>query len=337
MDAEAAKNLIETTTSCDFASYIKTYSGIATFFRTKYTADFPEADIALIGLPIDAGLTQRTGARHGPREVRTQSCNVLYFNPLTGVSPLGLCRVRDIGDVPVPSAFNLEQMIDEIFAFYRKLHATDVVPLTVGGDHSITFPIIKVLGASEPLGLVHIDAHLDTAESMSGSTLHHGSPFSNGVKAGVLDAKRTVHIGIRDPYIEFEKPFADETGMTIIDINRFHDLGIARVIAVIREVVGSGPAYITFDIDGLDPAFAPGTGTPAVGGLTSYEAKRLLQGLRGLDIVGGDVVEVSPPFDSAGITALAGAQMLFEILCLSAEALVKRRKATASLPNAPTR
>jgi arginase family enzyme len=167
MDAEAAKNLIETTTSCDFASYIKTYSGIATFFRTKYTADFPEADIALIGLPIDAGLTQRTGARHGPREVRTQSCNVLYFNPLTGVSPLGMCRVRDIGDVPVPSAFNLEQMIDEIFAFYRKLHAADVVPLTVGGDHSITFPIIKVLGASEPLGLVHIDAHLDTAESMS--------------------------------------------------------------------------------------------------------------------------------------------------------------------------
>jgi guanidinopropionase len=144
----------------------------------------------------------------------------------------------------------------------------------------------------------------------------------------VLDPKRTVHIGIRDPYTEFEKPFADETGMTVIDINQFHDLGIANVIATTRDIIGNGPVYITFDIDGLDPAFAPGTGTPAVGGLTSYEAKRFLQGLRGLDIVGGDVVEVSPPFDSAGITALAGAQMLFEILCLSAEALV-RKKASA--------
>jgi agmatinase len=329
MDTNAAKNLIEATTSCDFASYIKTYSGIATFFRTKHTPNFEDADIALIGLPIDAGLTQRTGARHGPREVRTQSCNVLYFNPLTGVSPFGMCRVRDIGDVPVPSAFNLEHMIEEIFAFYRKLHAAKVIPVTVGGDHSITYPIIKALGAGEPLGLVHIDAHFDTAETMSGSTLHHGSPFWNGVRDGVLDPKRTVHIAIRDPYTEFEKPFVDETGMTVIDINRFHDLGIVNVIKKTREVIGSGPAYITFDIDGLDPAFAPGTGTPAVGGLTSYEAKRFLQGLRGLNIVGGDVVEVSPPFDSAGITALAGAQMLFEILCLSAEALAQRKKVAA--------
>jgi guanidinopropionase len=138
-----------------------------------------------------------------------------------------------------------------------------------------------------------------------------------------------VYIGIRDPYTEFEKPFVDDTGMTVIDINRFHDLGIAKVIAVTREVIGTGPAYISFDIDGLDPAFAPGTGTPALGGLTSYEAKRFLQGPRGLDIVGGDVVEVPPPFDSAGITALAGAQMLFKILCLSAEALARRRKAGA--------
>jgi guanidinopropionase len=166
-------------------------------------------------------------------------------------------------------------MIAEIFVFYQKLHASKVIPLTVGGDHSITFPILKALGAVEPVGLVHIDAHFDTAATMSGSTLHHGSPFWNGIHARVLDPKRTVHIGIRDPYTEFEKPFADETGMTVIDINRFHDLGIAKVIAATREVIGNGPAYISFDIDGLDPAFAPGTGTPAVGGLTSYEAKRL--------------------------------------------------------------
>lgn len=329
MDVLAAKSMIETATSCDFDEYIKTYSGIATFFRTKHTRDLAETDIALVGLPMDAGLTQRTGARHGPREVRSQSCNVLYFNPLTSISPMSLCRVRDIGDVPIPSAFDLGRMIDEIFAFYRQLHAADVVPLTVGGDHSITFPILKALGAETPVGLVHIDAHFDTAETISGSTLHHGSPFWNGVKAGVLDPKRTVHIGLRDPYTEFERPFADATGMTVIDINRFHDMGLANVIGKTREVIGEGPVYISFDIDGLDPAFAPGTGTPAVGGLTSYEAKRFLQGLRGLDFVGGDVVEVSPPFDSAGITALAGAQMLFEILCLNAEAWAKRARINA--------
>jgi guanidinopropionase len=326
MNAQALQNLIETTTSCTVASYLKTYSGIATFFRTRHDPDFSATDIALVGLPIDAGLTQRTGARHGPREVRNQSCNVLNFNPLTKVSPFALCRVTDIGDVPIAAAFNLETIIDEIRSFYLKLRAANIVPITVGGDHSISFPILQALGAAKPLGLVHIDAHLDTAEQISGSTLHHGTPFWNAARSGVIDPKRTVHIGIRDPYAELE-PFAIESGMTIIDINRFHDLGIAKVIETTRDIVGSGPTYITFDIDGLDPAFAPGTGTPVVGGLTSYEAKRLLQGLRGLDIVGGDLVEVSPPFDSAGLTALAGAQMLFELLCLSAEAFAQRSKA----------
>jgi agmatinase len=303
---------------------MKTYSGIATFFRTKYDPALSATDIALVGLPVDAGLTQRTGARHGPREVRNQSCNVLYFNPLTKVSPFALCRVTDIGDVPIESAFNLESIIKEIHDFYVKLSAANVVPVTVGGDHSISFPILQALGGNEPLGLIHVDAHLDTAEVISGSSLHHGSPFFNAVQSGVLDPKRTVHIGIRDPYSELE-PFALESGMTVIDINRFHDLGMAEVIRLTRDIVGDRPTYITFDIDGLDPAFAPGTGTPVVGGLTSYEAKRLLQGLRGLDVVGGDVVEVSPPFDSAGITALAGAQMLFEIVCLAAEACARRQ------------
>ena len=323
MDPLALRSLIESTTSCTVDSYMKTYTGIATFFRTKYDPGLSATDIALVGLPIDAGLTQRTGARHGPREVRNQSCNVLYFNPLTKVNPLALCRVTDIGDVPTAAAFELETIIGEVRNFYAKLHAAKVVPLTVGGDHSISFPILLALGSARPVGLTHIDAHLDVAEQISGSTLHHGSPFFNAVRAGALDPKRTIHIGIRDPYAELET-FAGESGMTIIDINRFHDLGVAGIVDVTREIVGTGPTYITFDIDGLDPAFAPGTGTPVVGGLTTYEAKRLLQGFRGLDIIGGDVVEVSPPFDSAGITALAGAQMLFEILCLSAEAFTLR-------------
>jgi len=170
---------------------------------------------------------------------------------------------------------------------------------------------------------VHIDAHIDTTDRIADSILHHGAPFKNAVRDGVLDPKRTIHIAIRDPAGEFEQ-FAYETGMAVIDIDRFYDLGVKGVVDETRRVVGDGPTYISFDVDGLDPAFAPGTGTPVVGGITTYEAKRLLQGLRGLDIIGGDVVEVSPPFDAAGLTALAGAQMMFEILCLAAEAWAAR-------------
>ena len=156
--------------------------------------------------------------------------------------------------------------------------------------------------------------------------IHHGAPFKNAVLDGVLDPKRTVHIAIRDPAAEFEQQFAHETGQTVIDIDRFYNLGVQGVIAEARRIVGDGPTYVSFDVDGLDPAYAPGTGTPVVGGITTSEAKRLLHGLRGLDIIGADVVEVSPPFDSAGITALAGAQLMFEILCLAAEAFAKRPK-----------
>ena len=303
----------------------KTFSGIATFFKANLCDDWRQIDVALIGLPTDAGLTQRTGARHGPREMRNQSCNVFYYNPLTKIIPFEMARVADIGDVPLVSAFNLESIVAEIHDFYVKLHTAGIVPVTAGGDHSISYPILKALGAERPVGLVHVDAHLDTTDRIADSTLHHGAPFKNAVHDGVLDPKRTVHIAIRDPAGEFEQ-FAYETGMAVIDIDRFYDLGVKGVVAEARRVVGDGPVYISFDVDGLDPAYAPGTGTPVVGGITTYEAKRLLHGLRGLDIIGGDVVEVSPPFDSTGITALAGAQMMFEILCLAAEAFARRSK-----------
>jgi agmatinase len=304
---------------------IKTFSGIATFFRANLSDDWRQVDVALVGLPTDAGVLQRTGTRHGPREIRNQSCNILYYNPLTKVIPFELARIADIGDVPLVSAFNLASVVAEIHEFYEKLRQAGVVPITAGGDHSISYPILKALGAGRPVGLVHIDAHLDTADRIADSTLHHSAPFWNAVRDGVLDPKRTVHIAIRDSAEEFQQ-FAYETGMTVIDIDRFYDLGVQGVVAEARRVVGDAPTYISFDIDVLDPAYAPGTGIPVVGGISSYEAKRLLHGLRGLDIIGGDVVEVSPLFDVAGITALAGAQMMFEILCLAAEAFARRSK-----------
>ncbi len=301
----------------------KTFSGIATFFRANWSDDWSAVDVALLGVPSDLGLTQRTGARHGPREIRNQSCNIFYYNPLTKVIPFEQARVADIGDVPLRSAFNLDTLTTELHEYYVRLHKAGIVPVTAGGDHSITYPILKALGAERPVGLVHIDSHIDCTDRIADSTVHHGAPFRNAVLDGVLDPKRTIHIAIRDPAAEFEQ-FAEETGMAVIDIDRFYDMGIKAVIAETRRIVGDGPTYISFDIDGLDPAFAPGTGTPVVGGITSYEAKRLLTGLRGLDIIGADLVEVSPPFDSAGITALAGAQMMFEMLCLATEAFQMR-------------
>jgi len=301
--------------------YMKSYSGLATFFRAKYRPDWETGaplDIALVGIPSDLGLTQRTGARHGPREIRNQSCNVFYYNPLLKMTPFGKLAIGDIGDVLIPSVFDLEKVAASIESTYQRLVDRNIAPVTAGGDHSVTYPILKALGRKAPLGVIHIDAHLDLGEELNGSVLHHGCAFIKGAKEGFIDPKRTIHIGIRDPYMLMET-YGDEAGMTTIDIDRFYALGVDAVAAEARRIVGDGPTYISFDVDALDPAYAPGTGTPVVGGMTSYEAKRLLQGLRGLNIIGADLVEVSPPFDSAGITALAGAQLMFELLCLIAD------------------
>ena len=298
--------------------YMKSYSGLSTFFRANYRPDWETGaplDIAMVGVPSDLGLTQRTGARHGPREIRNQSSNVLYYNLSMKMSPFGKLAIADIGDAFIPSAFDLQKVADESLAFFQRVINRGTTPLVAGGDHSITYPVMKALGQKAPLGLIHIDSHFDMAESLGGSNLHHGSMFVNGIKEGFLDPKRIVHIGIRDPFAPMET-YGEKAGATTIDMDRFYDLGPDAVAAEARRIVGDGPTYLSFDIDALDPAFAPGTGTPVVGGMSSYEAKRLLHGLRGLNIVGADLVEVSPPFDSAGTTALAGAQLMFELLCL---------------------
>ena len=229
--------------------------------------------------------------------------------------PFELARIADIGDVPLISAFNLETVIAEIHAFYAKLHRAGVVPVTAGGDHSITYPILKALGQSGPVGLVHIDAHCDTMGEIDGSKFHHGGPFRQAVLAGVLDPERTIQIGIRGP-AEIFWGFSYESGMTVLHIEEVDRMGIDAVVAKAREVVGDGPTYISFDVDGLDPAYTPGTGTPEAGGLTPREAQAILRGLKGIDIIGGDVVEVAPQYDPTSNTAMVGAQMLFEIFSL---------------------
>ena len=300
------------------------YSGVATFMRAPQVTSAADVDIALIGVPYDGAVTNRPGARHGPREMRNMSSLMRSIHHVTKVNPYDLCRIGDLGDVDMPHLFDLNGVVDDITDFYARVHGAGAAPLTAGGDHMITYPIFRAIAAKRPVGMVHIDAHTDTWDEFLGQKIGHGTPFRRAVEDGLLDPKRTVQIGIRGAQNSDEGwIYSLESGMRVIFMEEFTELGVDAVIAEARRVVGDGPTYISFDVDGLDPVYAPGTGTPEVGGLTTIEAQKLLRGLRGLDIVGGDVVEVSPPFDPSGNTALVGATMMYEILCILAEATAK--------------
>jgi guanidinopropionase len=298
------------------------FAGLSTLLDMPYRpevpdlADFGGLEVALVGVPMDLGVTNRAGARFGPRAVREVE-RIGPYNHALGVAPRAESNAADIGDVPMRSRFSLDSSIEDIAEFYSRIHKAGVRPLSVGGDHSITYPILQALGRDRPVGLVHIDAHCDTMGEIDGSKFHHGGPFRQAVLAGVLDPERTVQIGIRGP-AEVFWGFSYESGMTVLHIEDVDRLGIAGVVERARAVVGDGPTYISFDVDGLDPAFAPGTGTPEAGGLTPREAQAILRGLKGIDIVGGDVVEVAPQYDPTGNTAMVGAQILFELFSLTA-------------------
>ncbi|MGY0057748.1 agmatinase [Streptomyces sp. LZ34] len=299
---------------------IPRYTGFPTLLRVPRVESLDGLDVALIGVPYDGGVTNRPGARHGPREVRNQSSLIKPVHHVTRLNPHERLRLGDVGDVLLEHAFELPEALEDIRRYYRTVHEAGVRPLTVGGDHSITYPILGVLGADEPVGMVHIDAHADTWDDLMGCRFHHGAPFRRAVEDGLLDPRRCVQIGIRGSQYSMEAiGFSLDHGMRVVTMEELTGLGVDGVVAEARRVVGDGPVYVTFDIDALDPVYAPGTGTPEVGGLTTREAQQLLRGLSGIDVIGGDVVEVAPPWDSAGVTALAGATLLFEILCLLAD------------------
>jgi len=303
------------------------YVGIPTFFRTPHTQDLTAVDIGLIGVPFDGGVTNRTGARHGPREVRNQSSLLRPINTATGAQPFADLRVRDLGDCWIEEPYTLSGALGEIESFYRQVVTAGVTPISVGGDHSIAWPILRAVAAGGPIGMVHIDAHGDTGDDYMGSRFHHGSPFRRAVEDGLLDPKRVIQIGLRGtstvPGSLWE--FSQDSGMRVLPMDELHDRGWRWAVEEAQRVVGAGPCYLSFDIDSLDPVWAPGTGTPEAGGLTMIEAQRIVRGLMGLDVVAADLVEVSPPFDVGGLTAFHGASMLFEILCVVAAARVARR------------
>ena len=302
------------------------FAGIPTFMRLPHVPhDHPRAgdvQIGLVGLPWDGSVSNRPGARHGPRALRDASSMIRAQNGATGVRPFELARCADLGDVG-PNPVDGPDTLQRFETFFASLKARGIRPLSGGGDHLCTLPVLRGIARDAPLGLLHFDSHTDLYPAyFGGKTLTHGNPFRNGVEEGLLDPKRMIQIGIRGTtYDNVDIDFAKANGIRIVRIEEFHARGVADVMDEAREIVGTAPAYLSYDIDFVDPAVAPGTGTPEWGGPSAFQAIEVLRKARGLNIVGADLVEVSPPFDPSGNTAWLGASLMFEILCLMAEAL----------------
>jgi len=290
------------------------YSGIPTLLGMPAATSAADLDIALVGVPMDLGVSNRPGARFGPRAIRSIERIGPYHPTFRGV-PKSTVRAADVGDVPFRSRYSLERSLEDIEHYYTALKVQGVRPLSVGGDHSITYPILKALGKDAPVGLVHIDAHCDTMGAYDGSKFHHGGPFRLAVLDGVLDPERTIQIGIRGSSNMFWE-FSHASGMTVIYMEDFMRLGVDAVAEIARKVVGDGPVYVSVDVDGFDPAYAPGTGTPEAGGLEAREGLALLRALGGLNVIGADVVEVAPQYDPTTNTSQLAAQLLFEEFAL---------------------
>ena len=276
-------------------------------------------DVAIIGIPYDGGTSYRTGARFGPRAIREQSSLIRPWHPVLKVHPFERLRMADCGDVDVVP-ISIERTFDAITARIDAIVRAGALPLSMGGDHSVTLPILRAIARRHgPVGVVHFDAHPDTWDEYFGSKYFHGTPFRRAVEEHLIDPRRMIQVGIRGPlYGPEDFAFHDEHGLEVLRVEPIKEQGVAWAASRFERLRG-GPVYVSFDIDSLDPAFAPATGTPEVGGLTSYEALALVRALQGLDLVGADVVEVSPPYDGPGqITSLLAANLLFEFVSLFA-------------------
>lgn len=296
------------------------FAGVPTFMRLPHVSledpRLAEVDIGLIGAPWDGGTTNRPGPRHAPRQLRDMSTMIRAENSVTRVRPFEAANCADLGDVG-PNPADVADSMARMTEFYARVKAAGVRPLTAGGDHLCSLPILRALASDGPLGMIHFDSHTDLFHSyFNGTLLTHGTPFRRAVEEGLLDPTRVIQIGIRGTAYDFEdRDFAAAVGITIIPIEEFHARGVNDVMAQARELVGNAPTYVSYDIDFVDPAFAPGTGTPEVGGPNSFQAMLCARELAGVNIAGADLVEVSPPFDPSGGTAYLGVSIMFEMLC----------------------
>jgi guanidinobutyrase len=293
------------------------FGGIATMMRLPHQATAKGLDVCFIGVPFDIGTSNRPGARFGPRQIRTESCLIRPYNMATRAAPFDSLQVADVGDVAI-NTFNLEKSVAIIERAYHEILTENCKPITLGGDHTISLPILRALRKKHgPVGIVHIDAHADINDHMFGEAIAHGTPFRRAIEEDLIDPSRMVQIGLRASGYEaddFDWPRAQ--GVRVVQAEECWYKSLAPLMAEVREQLGEGPVYLTFDIDGLDPAYAPGTGTPEIGGLTVHQGLEIVRGCRGLDLVGADLVEVAPAYDSSGNTSLVAANLLFEMLCV---------------------
>jgi agmatinase len=295
------------------------FSGVRTFMRLPNVQDLENADAAIVGAPFDTGGTFRVGARFGPESIRSISHLLRRYNPSLGVGIFDHLSVIDYGDVPVVPGY-IEESYKRIAEGLEPIHRAGVLPIVLGGDHSIALPELRAAAAVHgPLALVQYDSPPDTWDAYFGQKHTHGTPFRRAVEEGLLDPSCSIQVGMRGSiYDEGDWNDAREMGFDLVPTDEVRELGIVAVIERVRERVGDTRIYVSFDVDFVDPAFAPGTGTPEIGGFTSHEAQEFVRGLAGLDIVGCDVVEVLPPYDSAQITALLAANVAHEFLSLFA-------------------
>jgi guanidinobutyrase len=293
------------------------FGGIASMMRLPVVHSAAGLDAAFIGVPLDIGTSHRPGARFGPREIRSESALIRPYNMATGAAPFDALQVADLGDVPV-NTYSLEKSVDIITDFYDELLAHDCVPLTLGGDHTIALPILRAMAKKYgSVALVHVDAHADVNADMFGEQIAHGTPFRRAVEEDLLVGSKVFQIGLRGSgYARDDFDWPRKQGFNLVLAHEVWYQSLAPLMVRVRESIGNTPCYLSFDIDGIDPAFAGGTGTPEIGGLSVPQALEIIRGCFGLNLVGCDLVEVSPPYDLSGNTALLAANLLYEMLCV---------------------
>ncbi len=293
------------------------FAGPTTMMRLPSARTARGLDACFVGVPMDIGTSNRSGTRHGPRQIRAESCMLRPYNMATGAAPFDSLQVADIGDVAI-NTFDLKKSVKLIEKAYDRILAQDCVPLTLGGDHTLTLPILRAMAKKHgPVAMVHVDAHADINDEMFGEKIAHGTPFRRAVEEGLLAQDKVFQIGLRGTgYSPEDFEWPRRQGFTVVTAEECWHKSMTPLMAEVRKKIGNHPCYLTYDIDSLDPAFAPGTGTVEIGGLTTWQALEIVRGCKGLNLVGGDLVEVSPPYDPSGNTALIGANLLYEMLCV---------------------
>ncbi|MEM9045301.1 MAG: agmatinase [Pseudomonadota bacterium] len=303
------------------ASITPRFADVATFLRTRRVEMCQEIDIGLVGVPFDIGLNYRSGPREAPGAVRHASRLIRNVHPTSGIAPYKLCNIADLGDAPV-NPLDLQASITGIQTFYEKLKGLDIRPVSIGGDHTVPTPILRALASDGPVGLVQIDSHADILDEMCGTKVNHATFMRRAVEENLIDPKRVIQIGLRGSRFQSDDiQWGIDQGFTAITFDTYEEMGRAAVIAKMQEVLCDGPAYLTLDIDGLDPSHCPGTPVPEIGGITPRDAQMIIRALAGVDLIGADICEVAPCYDPTGITSVTSANLMFEMVCVIAAAI----------------